>query len=341
MSTRTPSTPPQPLSSADVAWTEWSDVPRFGVRYRHLSSTALGEDHRVGVAIEELAPGRQTAPAHYHALEEEHVYILEGRLSLRLGAQRFPMQAGDYVCFPAGQKAGHCLINDSDATCRYVIIGERNPDDVIVYTDSRKVLVRSLGRRALLDLDAVRGYWDGEDTGLPATTAAEEAPAAIDIAPAASVFAPISSDGVPWEDTDEGPRFGGLARHLTYAAVGESYRVGVMIESPAPGKRLAPRHYHMREEEHALVLEGTVTLLLGDEQHTLQAGDYVAFAAGLAVGHAFLNPGPGPCRYLMIGQRNPDDVCIYPDSGKMAVKALDNDRVIFDLGATRGYWDGE
>ena len=77
------------------------------------------------------------------------------------------MSAGDYVCFPAGRKLGHCLINKSAATCRYVIIGEHNPNEVVVYTDSRKVLVRALGPRAIFDLDATRGYWDGETTGLP------------------------------------------------------------------------------------------------------------------------------------------------------------------------------
>ena len=87
---------------------------------------------------------------------------------MRIGADAHPMQAGDYVCFPAGQKAGHCLVNESAAPCRYVIVGERNPNEVVVYTDSNKVLVRALGRRAIYDLAARRGYWDGEDTGAPA-----------------------------------------------------------------------------------------------------------------------------------------------------------------------------
>ena len=72
-------------------------------------------------------PGKHSAPAHYHTLEEEHVYILEGALTVRIGADTFEMKAGDYVCFPAGQKAEHCLINNSGAACRYVIMGERNP----------------------------------------------------------------------------------------------------------------------------------------------------------------------------------------------------------------------
>src|SRR5690606_13970735 len=90
---------------------------------------------------------------------------LKGALTVRIGAGKYEMKAGDYVCFPAGQKAGHCLINETDATCRYVIVGERNPNDVVVYTDSNKVLVRALGG-AILDLAAVRDYWHGEHTGL-------------------------------------------------------------------------------------------------------------------------------------------------------------------------------
>ena len=50
---------PKPISSLDIAWTEWSEAPRFALRYRHLSRAAIGDDYRVGVAIEELASGKQ------------------------------------------------------------------------------------------------------------------------------------------------------------------------------------------------------------------------------------------------------------------------------------------
>jgi len=337
------SAPPKPFASSDVPWEVWADVPRFGVRYRHLSLAALGEDYHVGVAIEELAPGKQSSPAHWHVFEEEHVYLLEGSLTVRIGADTYRMTAGDYVCFPAGQKAGHCLVNDSGATCRYVIFGERNPNEVSVYPDSNKVLVRALGRRALFDLAALRGYWDGEATGLPPGEAApSEAAHSAHQAPA-KPFPPISSSDVEWND--EGPpgsaKFGGRSKHLTYAAVGDRYHVGLLIESPAPGKRLAPRHYHMLEEEHALILEGQVTLLSGEERYEMTAGDYICFPAGLKLGHSFLNSGTGPCSYLMIGERNPNDVCVYPDSNKMAVAALRTKRDIFDMSGVRRYWDGE
>ena len=337
-------TPPKPIPSHDVPWTEWTDMPRFALRYRHLTRAAVGEHYNVGVVIEELGPGKQSAPAHYHLFEEEHLYILEGTVTLRLGAGSHEMKAGDYVCLPAGQKAGHCLVNNSSAPCRYVGVGEHKAKEVAVYTDSNKVLLRGLGR--VLDLGATRGYWDGEDTGLPARetgqskTAATEAPATE--APV-TPKPPIASQDVPWdkEGPGRGTRFGGRSKHLTGAAVGKDYHVGLLIESPAPGRRLCPRHYHMLEEEHALILDGQVTLLFGDDRYELQAGDYVCFPAGQKVGHCFLNSGSGPCSYLMIGERNPNEVCVYPDSNKVSVRALRSEDDIFDMAAVRRYWDGE
>jgi uncharacterized cupin superfamily protein len=329
--------PPIPIHSSDVPWEEYTVGTRFGGRYRHLTLAAMGKDYHVGVAIEELDPGRQTNPAHYHIFEEEHVYILEGTLTVRLGAATYEMKAGDYVCFPAGQKAGHCLINNSGATCRYVMVGERNPNEVSVYTDSNKVSVNALGRRAIFDLAALRGYWDGEDVG------GEQPPfdAAVETADAAPPKPPISSDAVEWNIEGEGPRFGGRSRHLTHAAVGRNYHVGMLIEQPAPGMRLCPRHYHMLEEEHALILDGEVTLLFGDERYEMTAGDYVCFPAGQKIGHSFMNSGAGPCSYLMIGEQNPNEVCVYPDSNKIMVRALRSEDDIFDMAAIRRYYDGE
>lgn len=326
-----------PISSHDVPWTDGSGVPGFSIRYRHLTQAVLGDKYQIGVAIEELAPGNRSAPFHYHIFEEEHVFILEGRVTLRLGDATHEMKAGDYACFPAGQKAGHCLVNDGDAICHYVIVGERNPNEICVYPDSNKVMVRALGRGVLFDMAARLNYWDGEvaaSVELPTTTG-------VPVAQEANPKPPIASRDVEREPTSVGTNFVGEAQHLTFAAVGRDYRVGMMIESPAPGKRLAPRHYHMLEEEHAIILEGEVTLLLGDKTHVMKPGDYVCFPAGEKVGHSFMNSGKGPCRYLMIGNRNPNEVCVYPDSNKMAVSALRTEQDIFDMSGTRRYWDNE
>ncbi len=328
------------ISSDAIPWKAHSEGTRYGGRYRHLTRAVMGKEYRVGVAIEELDPGKTSNPAHFHIFEEEHVFVLEGTLGVRLGDTIHPMKAGDYVCFPAGQKLGHCLVNDSHTTCRYIMVGENNPNEICVYPDSNKVLVRALGRRAMLDLSATRNYWDGEDTGVDQSGRPPPGDV-VAIADTGAPKLPVSSQSLEWNVEGEGPRFGGRSRHLTCAAVGADYHVGMLIESPSPGMRLCPKHYHMQEEEHALILEGEVTLLWGDERHALQVGDYVCFPAGLRTGHSFLNSGSGPCSYLMIGERNAGDVCVYPDSNKMSVRALRTEKDIFDMSATRRYLDGE
>jgi uncharacterized cupin superfamily protein len=151
--------PKVPLRVDDVPWEEWSEGVRFGGRVRRIGAEAGGS--RVGVLIEELPPGKQSAPFHWHTREEEHIWFLEGRATLRLGSDRVAVRAGDYVCFPAGRPVGHCIVNDSDAPCRYLVIGERSPDDVCVYPDSGKVALRA-GDRIVLSTAAPLDYWDGE-----------------------------------------------------------------------------------------------------------------------------------------------------------------------------------
>lgn len=147
-----------PFSVEDVPWEEYSHGERFGTRFRQLGE--FGGCAHVGVCIEEIPPGRQAYVAHYHLLEEEQLLVLEGRPTLRLGARRLPMGPGTYVVFPAGQTAGHALVNETEEPVRYLIIGERNPNEVTVHTDTGRVGVRLIGegyRR-----DDTMDYWDGE-----------------------------------------------------------------------------------------------------------------------------------------------------------------------------------
>ena len=147
-----------PFRIDDVPWEDYSHGERFASRFRQVGT--YGGCQRVGVAIEELAPGKQACPNHYHHLEEEQMMLLEGSLTLRLGKQTHVMTAGSYVVFPAGQKAGHSLYNHTDAVCRYLLIGERNPHEVVVYPDANRVSVRLTGEG--YNKAATMEYWEGE-----------------------------------------------------------------------------------------------------------------------------------------------------------------------------------
>lgn len=148
----------EPFPAERVPWEEF-ERGKLGSRFRVLSK--FGGGSHVGVAYEELPPGKQSNILHYHLLEEEHVFILEGELTLRLGDRAYGMKPGDYVCFPAGQKVGHCLVNHTDKPCRYILIGENNPHDVAVFPETGRVSVRLTGEG--YRKSAVMDYWEGTD----------------------------------------------------------------------------------------------------------------------------------------------------------------------------------
>ena len=160
-----PEKPRGPIAIESLRWAEAGEGARFAMRYRVLSDTRT-DGRKIGIAYEELPPGKQSVPFHYHLLEEEHIIALEGEATLRLGEERYPIKAGDYVGFPAGQRAGHCLVNEGGAPFRYIVIGDREPNDVCVYPDSNKVMVRALDRAMFRDGERL-GYWDGERTDEP------------------------------------------------------------------------------------------------------------------------------------------------------------------------------
>ncbi len=51
--------------------------------------------------------------------------ILEGEVTLRFGDERLTMKKGDFMSFPAGQRIGHCFVNEGTQPVRYLVIGER------------------------------------------------------------------------------------------------------------------------------------------------------------------------------------------------------------------------
>jgi uncharacterized cupin superfamily protein len=159
--------PQGPIAIDTVPWEEWNEGVRFGSRFRVLSNTRKG-GRKIGVSYEELPPGKQSAPFHYHMVEEEHIIALEGEAMLRLGDERYRIKAGDYVCFPAGQRSGHCLINDQAVPFRFIMIGDREPNEVCVYPDSGKLMVYALDRAVLRHGERV-DYWEGEETDSPVT----------------------------------------------------------------------------------------------------------------------------------------------------------------------------
>ena len=159
--------PRGPIAIEDVPWTEFTEGVRFALRFRVLSDTRK-DGRKIGVSYEELPPGKQSVPFHYHLMEEEHIVALEGECTLRWGEERFTLKAGEYVCFPAGERLGHCLINETDKPFRFIMIGDYERNEVAVYPDSNKILIRGLDGAILRDENRLH-YTDAERPDEPAT----------------------------------------------------------------------------------------------------------------------------------------------------------------------------
>lgn len=95
-----------------------------------------------GALIETLPPGSASSIKHWHAREDEMIYVLEGAVTLIEGDSVTILRPGDAATFKAGVAIGHCLRNDSDAPTRCLVVGTRAPVDVITYPDHDRICHR-------------------------------------------------------------------------------------------------------------------------------------------------------------------------------------------------------
>jgi mannose-6-phosphate isomerase-like protein (cupin superfamily) len=81
-----------------------------------------GEESGGGFALVEhrLAPHELAAPLHFHTLEDEYSYVLEGRVGALLGDEELFAEAGHLIFKPRGQ--WHTFWNAGDAPVRILEI---------------------------------------------------------------------------------------------------------------------------------------------------------------------------------------------------------------------------
>ncbi len=88
-----------------------------------------------GVNLTTLEPGAMSSQRHWHAREDEFVYILEGELVLVTEEGERVLGPGMAAGFPAGEPNGHHLVNRSSKPATYLEIGTRSPDEDVSYPD--------------------------------------------------------------------------------------------------------------------------------------------------------------------------------------------------------------
>lgn len=87
------------------------------------------------------------------------------------------------------------------------------------------------------------------------------------------------------------------------------------------GSESAPPHCHSAVEETFVVLDGDGVAVLGEDEHDVRAGSVVVRPAGTGVAHVF-RAGERGLTFLAFSDREPNDMVLYPRSGKVLLRGL-------------------
>jgi len=88
-----------------------------------------------GVNLVTLEPGAWSSQRHWHAAEDEFVWIVDGELVLIEDDGETLLKAGDSAGWKAGVANGHHLVNRTDRPARLLAIGTRDDADHGEYPD--------------------------------------------------------------------------------------------------------------------------------------------------------------------------------------------------------------
>jgi len=268
-----------------------------------------------GASVEEMPPGSHTSERHWHEEEDEFLLVLSGEVTVVDNDGTHVLGPGDATCWPADVANAHHVWNRSARQSRHLIVGTRLAEEVVHYPDLGRFQTDRDGRwqvtgpggaalrqGELPDLQRARpddlAWHRSQRSGKPGLILRKGA-AEID-------------RGTPEQTAAMGAFEGELLSHGSGIT-----QFGAFIETLFPGTRSSDRHWHEREDEFLLMLEGEATLVDNDGPHLLVAGDAACWPFGVANGHHLINRSQSPCRYLIVGWRTPDDVVHYSDIDKV------------------------
>lgn len=144
---------------------------KFGTFRKRLAAQCGSK--QIACSWFELPPGRQAFPHHYHFGNEEAFFVLSGEGEVRMGDEKFPISAGDYIACPVGPESSHSLKNTGVEPLIYLGISTAFGTDIVVYPDSKKFAATGGGdihkglqsapfNKLVYEQPSV-GYYAGED----------------------------------------------------------------------------------------------------------------------------------------------------------------------------------
>ena len=217
----------------------------------------------IAVTESRYAPGERGPDGHVHRRHTDASYVLEGTLVFELGPDRAAVQApaGSFVAAPPG--VVHTFRNEGPGRARFLnfhVPGERFAEHL----------------RALRDGEDAEWFDESDpppDGGRPLSDGAVQGPG-------------------------EGERIGAARSSILLKATGDDSD-GMLFLSEStiePGFPGPPPHVHRELHDLFYVLDGTLTLRVGDERVAARPGTFACFPPGAV--HAFSNSSGAPARFL-------------------------------------------
>lgn len=318
--------------SSSGAVLHWDDRPTWRGERGHIAGTwrslTGNESRALGVKRIEIDPGKWATPLHLEGAEEEIFYVLGGT------GVSVQWEGADTVAYEVG--AGDCLVHLALENAHTIRAGD---DGLDVLAFGQRVYAPGatwLPRAGVAWLGETWASVGAEDDHPWTREAAAGPPEFGEVSPRPSTVVNVADVEAVERDT---ATIGRRVRDLGRAA--GSRQTGLRVADVLPGKLNAPPHCHSAEEEIFVVLDGDGELLLwerdGVAEHPVMAGSVVVRPPGTGVAHAFRGGDDG-LTVLMHGNRDPNDMCFYPRSGKVLFRGLG---LAVRLGEPLDYWDGE
>jgi len=147
------------VNIADVAESAWNHGEHWGSSDKPLTPALAPKMGHLGVVATRIKPGMSGCPFHAHQIEDEVFFVLSGRGLFRYGEDIQEIRAGDCISCPAGTGVAHQLANPFEEDLVYLAIGMNDPNEIALYPDTGKIMVRSLHKVGAL---AEQPYMEGE-----------------------------------------------------------------------------------------------------------------------------------------------------------------------------------
>ncbi len=108
---------------------------------RLASFTTLLGARRLGCQLAVVPPGKRAWPMHAHRVDEELVFVLEGRGTVLHTGGTTDIESGDLVSFTAGPDNPHRIVNTSGAELLYLRVGATHDPEVVLCPESGRYAV--------------------------------------------------------------------------------------------------------------------------------------------------------------------------------------------------------